>query len=133
MNTELVQSFTRLESNIAKEKGDFALFALFLREDLPDRWDLVVAAPWATDRKSALEYFVSKIKSQMGAPVLTDLSRIVFVDPQDRAVQALNQALHVEHGVSEVKDSNFFGLQIKHAYIITSKRPKAAGAGGEKR
>ena len=128
MNTELLQSFTRLESEIAKEKGEYALFALFLREDLPDRWDLIVAAPWVTDRKIALDYFVEKIKARMGAPVLTDLSRIVFVDPQDRAVQALNQALHIEHGVTEVKDSNFFGLQIKHAYIITSKRPKTAVA-----
>jgi hypothetical protein len=126
MVTELTDSFTRLESEIAKEKGDFALFALFLREDVPDRWDLIISAPWATaDRKAALEYVINRIRSQLGAPVLTDLSRIVFVDPQDVAVQNLNRAIHVEHGSVEVKDSNFFGLPVKHAYIITSKRPNA--------
>jgi hypothetical protein len=32
------------------------------------------------------------------------------------------------HGRVEVKDSSFFGLSVKHAYIITSKRPPAPAA-----
>ena len=36
---ELTEKFAELESHIAEEKGPFALFALFLREDVPDRWD----------------------------------------------------------------------------------------------
>ncbi len=128
--TELANRFTDLESQLAREKGDFALFALLLREDVPDRWDLVVSAPWVVeDRQAALQFFIKRIQSQLGAPILTDLSRIVFVDPQDPSVQNLNRAIHVEHGVVEVKDSDFFGLPIKHAYIITSKRPKAIAAG----
>jgi hypothetical protein len=129
MVKELTDAFGRLESKIAEERGDFALFGLFVREDLPDRWDLIVSAPWVTDRKAALDYFVSKIQLDMGAPALIDLSRIVFVDPQDQAVQDLNQAIHVEHGAVEVRDSTFFGLPIKHAFIITSKRPKAVVQG----
>lgn len=35
---ELVDKFSVLESHIAEEKGPFALFALFMREDAPDRW-----------------------------------------------------------------------------------------------
>jgi len=130
MVSDLTDSFARLEAQIAKEKGDFALFALFLREYVPDCWDLIISAPWVVaDRKGALDFFVNRIQSQLGAPALTDLSRIVFVDPQDVAVQNLNRAIHVEHGAVEVKDSNFFGLPIKHAYIITSKRPNASVAG----
>jgi hypothetical protein len=30
--------------------------------------------------------------------------------------------MHVEHGLAEISDSNFFGLAIKHAYLITSKQ-----------
>jgi len=121
-------AFRRLESKIAEERGDFALFALFLREDLPDRWDLIVSASWVTDRKAALDYFISKIQSELGASVLIDLSRIVFVDPQDQAVQNFNRAIHVEHGAVEVRDSTFFGLPVKHAFIITSKRPTPLAA-----
>ncbi len=54
---------------------------------------------------------------------LTQLSRIVFIDPVDHSVQKLNQAIHVEHGSVEVRDSNFFGLPIKHAFITTSMLP----------
>jgi hypothetical protein len=57
---------------------------------------------------------------------LTNLSRIVFIDPQDASVLALNKAVHVEHEVVEIRDSNFFGLPIKHAFIITSKRVDTA-------
>ena len=129
MNRELVNSFVRLESEIAKERGDFVLFALLSREDLPDRWDLIVSAPWIRDRDEALKYLVQKIQSTIGAPVLTDLSRIVFANFGDQAVQNLNRAFHVEHGMFEVKDSNILGLPIKHGFIITSKRPRAAAAG----
>ena len=129
MNRELADSFVRLEAEIAKERGDFVLFALLSREDLPDRWDLIVSAPWITDRNEVLKYLVEKVQSRIGAPVLTDLSRIIFADSSDEAVKNLNRAFHVEHGSFEIKDSNVLGLPIKHGFIITSKRPRAAAAG----
>jgi hypothetical protein len=123
---ELSEKFRELESRIAEEKGDFVLFALFMREDAPDRWDLIVAAPWVgNDKRDAVHYFVSQIKSRLGEQGLTMLSRIVVVEPQDVAVQALNRAIQTEHGGVEIRDSNFFGLPVKHAFIITSKRPPA--------
>jgi len=126
MINNIASRFAGLESRIAQEKGEFALFALFLREDVPDRWDLIVSAPWVgTDREAALNYFVEEIKSVLGSQDLTVLSRIVFIDPSDPAVENLNRAIHVEHGTAEVRDSNFFGLPIKHAFIITSKRPSS--------
>lgn len=128
--TDLVNNFSRLESRISEKKGDFTLFALFLREDVADRWDLMVSAPWVgTDRKGALQYFVDEIRSFLGPEDLTVLARIVIVDPNDVAVQNLNRAISVEHGRTEIRDSNFFGLPIKHAYIITSKLPSAPVAG----
>ena len=123
---ELSDKFRDLERRIAETKGDFVLFALFLREDVPDRWDLIVSAPWVgSSKREAVDYFVNQIKLQLGEEDLTNLARIIVVDPGDAAVQALNQAVSIEHGGVEVRDSSFFGLPIKHAYIITSKRPSA--------
>jgi hypothetical protein len=59
---------------------------------------------------------------------LTSLSRIVVVDPQDPSVQALNHAVQIEHGGVEIRDRNFFGLPVEHAFIITSKRPPTPAA-----
>ena len=123
ISTELAGKFAGLETDISAERGDFVLFALFLREDVADRWDLIVSAPWAmADQKGALDYMVNKIKADLGPQDLTQLSRIVFVDPKDAAVASINKAVHVEHGSAEFRDVNFFGLPIKHAFIITSKQ-----------
>ena len=127
---DLSNKFRDLESRIAQEKGGFTLFALLMREDVPDRWDLIVSAPWVgTDKHAAVEYFVNQIRSQLGQQDLTSLARIVVVDPQDAAVRAFNGLVEIEHGGAEVRDSNLFGLPVKHAFIITSKRrPTPAAA-----
>ena len=123
---ELIEKFARLEAEIAQERGDFTFFALFMREDVPDRWDLIVSAPWVgEDKRGAVDYLIGQIKSRLGEERLICLSRIVPVDPEDVAVQSLNRAIQVEHGNVEVNDSNFFGLPIKRAHIITSKLPPA--------
>src|SRR5262245_59958610 len=120
--SEITEKFSQLESQIAADRGGFTLFALFMREDAPDRWDLIVSAPWAgNDKPGTVNYFVTQIKSRLGESGLTSLSRIVVVDPDDAAIQAINRAIQIEHGTVEVWDSNFLGLPIKHAYIITSK------------
>jgi len=121
---ELVNKFIELERKISKEKGDFALFALFLREDALDKWDLVVAAPWIeSNRKTALPYITNQIQAKFKPEELTSLSRVVLVEQTNPALDAINRAVRIEHGAADVQDSNFFGLPIKHAYIITSQNP----------
>ncbi|KPK72824.1 MAG: hypothetical protein AMJ79_15475 [Phycisphaerae bacterium SM23_30] len=120
---EIVQKLKDKEIEIAKEKGPLYLFALFLREDAPDNWDLVVAAPWINkDKSDSLKFIASKIQETLDHKELVKLSRIVIIDDTNPALEALHKAIHVEHGTSEIHNSNFFGLPISHAYIITSQR-----------
>src|SRR5208283_5659406 len=59
---EIVQKLVEAEREMAEEKGPFLIFALFLREDAPDRWDVIVAAPWVTaDKAGALQYIANKL------------------------------------------------------------------------
>lgn len=100
------------------------LFALFMREEVPDRWDLIVSAPWlGEDRQDAVDYLVQEIKSRLGDQELLRLSRIVVADPQADGVRALNVLVQVEHGSVDVQDTTLLGLFVKRAHIITSKRP----------
>ena len=125
---DLKENFTKLEAEVSAEKGDFALFALFLREDVTDRWDLMISAPWASANSDvALDYLVNKIKKDFGPAELIRLSRVVFVDPNDAAVRNLQRAFQVKHGAVEVRDSNFSGLQIKDALFITLKAQDEVG------
>jgi hypothetical protein len=119
---DLPEQFAKLEADISAEKGDFTLFAMFRREDFPERWDLMISAPWAfADQRSSLQYFIAKIKADIGSDALVLLARIIFIDPNEVSLQKLNRAIHVEHGAVEVRNSNYFGLDIKHAVFITSK------------
>ncbi|MGH9874633.1 MAG: hypothetical protein ACRD9S_19420 [Pyrinomonadaceae bacterium] len=132
---ELLEGFIELERSIASEKGEFGLFALFLREDAGAgsgtsgysgyfaKWDLIVAAPWIEgERKEALSHITRRIQETFTPEELSQLSRIVLIDLANPEVEAINRAIRVQHGRAEIHDSNFFGLQIKHAYIITSQR-----------
>lgn len=110
---------------VARKKGPFTLFGLFLREDAPDKWDLVVSSAWLEEGKlKALGEFVEELAAAVGEEQILSLSRIVTVNQDDPALDAILRAVQVDDGSVEIHDSNFFGLQIKHAYIFRSKRPR---------
>ncbi|MGB8992395.1 MAG: hypothetical protein WCD80_10095 [Desulfobaccales bacterium] len=120
---ELLDKLKVLESRLSKEKGNFKLFALFLREEAEDKWDIVVSASWLeSNNKESFNYLARELKSSITNQELLLISRIVVLDEGNPGLEAINRAFHVEHGLAEVRDSIFFGLQIKHAYIITSTR-----------
>ncbi|MEO5767237.1 MAG: hypothetical protein ABIS92_02710, partial [Polyangia bacterium] len=96
------------------------LFALFLREDAPDVWDLVVAAKWIEDdRPAALADISRRVRDSLRADEITKISRVVIVERTDPALEAI-AAMHAGHGIVEVANSTFFGLAIRHAFIITA-------------
>lgn len=126
---EMLDRFVALERKLSAEKGDFALFALFLRDDALDKWDLVVAAPWIeSNRKTALRYVTNQIQAAFNPDELTRLSRVVLVDERNPALDNINRTIRVQHGIADVQNSDFFGLQIKHGYIITSQKPNGTAA-----
>jgi len=120
---EIAEKLKHQEEIMANEKGPFDLFALFLREDAPEKWDLVVAADWIEkDKQAALKYIAGILQKALSTEELLNLSRIVFIDKSNPALGAFQKSIHVEHRITEIKDSNFFGLQIKHVYLITSRK-----------
>jgi hypothetical protein len=118
-----------LERDISKVRGDFSFFALFVREDLPTHWDLVAAAPWLkVNEKEVRSYFAKELKSRLDMQELLALARVVFINEDDPKLKRVQQDIDmehdiaVEHGIAEVRDEEFFGMGMKRAYIITSKR-----------
>ena len=116
-----LDSFAALQREIESERGPCVLFALLAREDLPDRWDLVIAAPWARAQQEGVRYVVGKIQQLIGAPVLVELSRIVLLLPSEPMVRAITSGVGVEGGRVEVKDCEFNGLAIAHGFIFSSR------------
>jgi hypothetical protein len=137
---ELAEKLGRLERTLSEEEGPFDLFALFLREDAPDVWDLVVAAKWIdADEPAALAAISRRVSASLRPDEITKISRVVVVERTDPALKAITSAMSVDHGLAEVANNTFFGLAIRHAFIITAhlnpppnKVLQRAAAGGRR-
>ena len=120
--TDFTEKFRPVEKEIAESKGALNLFALLEREDLTDRWDLVISAPWAKEDESTLQYVADVIKRHLTPQEVILLSRIVVLEPNENPVRALNETYEVEHGRIHLLEPERFGLPVKHGFIITSRR-----------
>lgn len=104
----------------APTNKSFKFFALLLREDV-QKWDLVVSATWLdTNQLEGLKFLVAQIRQALTEDEFLMLSRIVPHPTTSEIPAAFARAINAEHGLIEIKDSNFFGFNIKEAYIITS-------------
>lgn len=119
---KLAEKVRRVEKEIALEKGSVNLFALLEREDLSDRWDLVLSASWANEDQQTLRYVADAIKHHLAPEDMTRLARIVVLPADEDPVRSINDTYDVEHGRIELSEPARFGLPVKHGYIITSRR-----------
>ena len=122
MTNLITAKLSRVERDIAAEKGPLNLFAILEREDLTDRWDLVVSASWAKQDEPTLRYLSATIKRHLTATEMTLLARVVVLDAADEPVKTITANYEVEHGQVELDDPESFDLPARHGYIITSRR-----------
>jgi hypothetical protein len=118
---DLAEKVSLVEKDIAKERGSLNLFALFEREDLHDRWDLVISASWARMDDASLDYVVGIIKRHLAPRDMTRLARIVILPADEDPVRSINERYDVEHGEVELNNPARFGLPVRYGYIITSR------------
>jgi hypothetical protein len=118
-----IEKFRKVMNQVSAEKGDFVLFGLFLTKESPDRWDLVVSAPWLENGKlKALGGFAEKLSSVIGPEEVLSLSKIVTLNHDDPSLKAILKAIQVENNEIVLRDNNLFGLEVKQAYILRAKR-----------
>ena len=119
---KLRQFMKRVEA----QKGRFTLFGVFMREDSPGRWDLVVSAPWLEAGKlKALGEFVKKMSDAFGQDDVTSFSRIVTLNHDDPALQAILTEAGPVKKLLEKQGRSLFGLPVEHAVILRANHPKA--------
>ena len=117
-----IKQLRRVMNEITKEKGKFALFGLFLRDDALDKWDLVISAPWLEENKlKGLGEFVEKMASIVGEEQFLTLSRVVTLNHDEPSLKAILHEVQVDNDFVELKGRNLFGLPINHAYILQAK------------
>ena len=93
-----IEKFRRVMEDISAERGEFVFFGLFLREEAPDTWDLVISAPWLeTGKLKALGEFVEKVTAIVGKQELLTLSRIVTLNHDDPNLEAVLKTVQVDN------------------------------------
>jgi hypothetical protein len=124
---ELIEKLIEVEKRTSQEKGEYDLFALFLREESSNKWDVVVSSKWISqDKPGGLKYLSNKINEVLNKEELISISHIAIIDEAGNKLSKVQQAINVEHGSLEIRESNFFGLQIKRGFLITSRNNQAA-------
>lgn len=119
---EILDKLTKLEMAIAKEKGPFDLFALALRQDGFDKWDLLASASWIQDNyNGALDYITERLNSALATDELITISKVVLIDEYDERLNKVLKAISVEHAPTQFRGNDFFGLQMDLVYVITSR------------
>lgn len=112
---------------LEKEFGPMSVFALFLRVDPLEKWDIVVAAPWLNPNDfSSYNAITSKIQVALSTSELVQLARVVILSETDPVVTFLTNSETVTNGhFGEVSGDIFtekFGFTIKRAYLLRCQR-----------
>jgi hypothetical protein len=119
---ELIQKMVKIEKYLANQNGDFRLFALFLREGSPGKWDVLVSARWIdANKQQALKIITEQLTTKLNKNELMSLSRVVVIKNDNEALTAINKFMPLKNGITETHDNHFFGLDIKQAFLISSK------------
>ena len=126
MNT-ILDKFKKVVISLEKEKGLILIFALFLRVDPLEKWDIVVSAPWLNSNDiSSYNIINAKIQENLSPLELVQLARIVILSQIDPVVQFLQESHTVTNGhfveVSGEEFSEKFGFTIKKAYLLRCQK-----------
>jgi hypothetical protein len=122
-----------VEEALWKLWGPLTLFALFQREGFPNTWDLVIGTERAPRKGKikAIELVMRKLEEN--GIDLTAIAKIIILGSSEPVVQAVNRAITTEHEPVAVSDAVFFGLSVKRAIIITSRKGAAKRKNAAKR
>jgi hypothetical protein len=121
-----IAKLQEIESEIAHERGDLFLFAVFLPEGALNKWDLLISAPWVTNgAKDSIEYVVEKLQRRFKPNEMLTFARVAPIPPDHPSLLELSERYQVMHGDLELRNFEFFSIDIKCAHFITLNRPAA--------
>ncbi len=124
---EILEKLKSVVFALEKEHGPILVFALFLREDPLEQWDVVVSASWlSSSEMSAYKMVTSKIQEVLTSSELMQFSRVVILDADDPVVSFLQDSFTITNGhIEEVSVSTLaerLKFIIKRAYLMRCQK-----------
>ncbi|WP_353569874.1 hypothetical protein [Candidatus Albibeggiatoa sp. nov. BB20] len=124
---ELLKKFQKAAQQVSDLKGSFDLFGLFLREEAPNRWDLLISADWAKeDEAAAINLLIEYLRKELSDKEILLLSKIVVLDEYDSILNTTNQMTIMKDNIVTLSDTVFSGIPIKKAYILAAQNTSSA-------
>lgn len=123
----ILEKLKQLVLSLEREHGPILIFALFLREDPLEKWDVVVTASWlnASDMNS-YKLISSNLQKILTNEELMELARIVVLDQNDSVVSFFQENFSVTNGsYEEIAGDLFsarFGFSIKRSYLLRCQK-----------
>lgn len=121
---KIIEKLKEILVELDNEKGPVLFFAVFLREDSINKWDLIVSADWLESINiNSYRIITDKVQNVFSQNELLQISRVVILDKNDPMVKFLRSSFNVtgdasmEYSNCELS-SEIFKLPIKHAYIL---------------
>jgi hypothetical protein len=115
----------------ANNNDPLLLFALFLREEALEKWDVVISSPWlSSSEKMAYKTVISKIQAALDPSEIVQFSRVVILDSTDPVLSFLQETCPLTNGGFKESPKDFpiepfsekFGFTIKKAYILRCQK-----------
>jgi hypothetical protein len=115
------------------ERGELQLFALVLRENALDLWDLLIVAPWTqVDSLEPYEYVANKLKRFLNREELLQISHIAFPDSDSEWVRVLTHTFQGNGngvGLIHIGQLNVGNIAVRDLYLFACPSHSGAGAG----
>jgi hypothetical protein len=106
---------------LSEEYGRLNLFALSEREDLKDKWDVLISVSIPSEKKKELiNKVITKFRTKLQPSELIQISRFVFLEPNHAFVQNINYFTQVENSDIEIRNGTINNIRIGHAIVISS-------------
>lgn len=128
--SDLVEKLRPVERDLARDFGDFALFALFAPEENSyDRWDLVLAAPLLrhTYERAQLQRIIDVMRQHLTIRDYIRVCRFILMPMSSPAVTEVTRRYPTDGRVIEIFSREMFSHFMREGYIMTS-RPELACA-----
>lgn len=120
---ELIEKLISLIKDLEREYGSPLICALFLRDGVQEKWDMLISAMWLNSKNMQSHKIISsKLQESLNDSELALFYRLVIPEPSDPVIAYLKSLETIKNGVYNELPTNEltekFKYIIKKAYLL---------------
>lgn len=124
----LIENLKKLREQLVRDRGELSFFAAIEREEAPDHWDVLLAAPWAkTGDRRIFDYIATQLKKYLLPRQLLELSSVVILRTDSDFLRSALKQFEVRDGaVLELVRPRLPGVDVARGFILAARGSRRA-------